>query len=82
VLAGGGARLPYMTEIAESVLRRPSRLASALPLAKMPVELAEPECATTVGLVLYAYRVRMAHGRNGDGSITQKLRALFARRGA
>ena len=82
VLSGGGARLPYLCEIAESVLRRPSRLGSPLPLAKMPVELAEPEFATAIGLVLYGYRARMAHGGAADGSITQKLRALFARRGA
>lgn len=82
VLTGGGARLPHMNEIAESVLRRPSRLGSPQALAKMPVELAQPEFATAIGLVLYGYRARMAHGGTSDGSITQKLRALFARRGA
>ena len=36
VLSGGGARLPGMLEIAESVLHRPVRLAWPAPLAKMP----------------------------------------------
>lgn len=82
VLTGGGSRLPYMTEIAESVLRKPSRLGTTMALAKMPVELADAEFATAVGLVFYGYRARMAHTSSADGSITQKLRALFARRGA
>src|SRR5512142_2269432 len=58
VLTGGGARLPHMVEIAESVLRRPSRLAYPTALARMPVQLAEPEFATVIGLVLYGHRAR------------------------
>ncbi len=58
VLTGGGARLPHLTEIAESVLRRPARIASPAPIAKLPAFLAEPEFATTIGMVLYGYRAR------------------------
>jgi cell division protein FtsA len=82
VITGGGARLPSMTEIAEAVLRRPSRLAYPTAIARMPTQLAEPEFATAIGLVLYGHRARLAHGGGTDGSITAKLRALFARRGA
>ncbi len=82
VLTGGGARLAHMAEIAEGVLRRPSRLAYPGAIARMPAVLAEPEFSTLIGLVLYGHRARLAQGGNADGSITAKLRALFARRGA
>ncbi len=82
VITGGGARLPYLAEIAESVLRRPSRLAYPTAIAHMPAQLAEPEFATAIGLVLYGHRARLAHSAGNDGSITAKLRSLFARRGA
>ena len=47
----------YLT-IAESVLRRPLRLAWPAPLAKMPSTLAEPEYATVLGMVFYGHRAR------------------------
>lgn len=81
VLTGGGARLPYMTEIAEVVLRRPARLAMPAPLAKMPAVLAEPEFATVIGLILYGHRARLAHGLPEQG-LGAKLKALFARKEA
>ena len=82
VLTGGGARLPNVSEVAESVLRKPTRIAWPSPIAKLPAALAEPEFATVIGMVLYGYRARLAHGpHNGDG-FGAKLRSLFARRGA
>ena len=81
MLTGGGARLPYMTEIAEVVLRRPARLAMPAPLAKMPAVLAEPEFATVIGLILYGHRARLAHGLPEQG-LGAKLKALFARKEA
>jgi cell division protein FtsA len=81
VLTGGGARLPYMTEIAESVLRRPARVASPAPIAKMPAALAEPEFATAIGLVLYGHRARLAHGPHGTEGLGARLRSLFAKKG-
>jgi cell division protein FtsA len=82
VLTGGGARLPHLTEIAESVLRKPSRIASPQPISKLPAFLAEPEFATTIGMVLYGYRARLAHGPHGGDGFAAKLKSLFARRGA
>ncbi len=82
VLTGGGARLPHVTEIAESVLRRPSRVAWPTAISKLPTSLAEPEFATAIGMVLYGYRARMAHGPHGRDGLGAKLKALFARRGA
>jgi cell division protein FtsA len=81
ILTGGGARLPHIAEVAEAVLRRPSRLACPSPLARMPASLAEPEFATAIGLILYGYRAHMAHGPQEQG-LTAKLRSLFNRHGA
>src|SRR5690349_9692614 len=60
VLTGGGSRLPGMMDIADSVLRKPVRMAWPVPLAKMPSALAEPEFATVLGLVMYGHRARSA----------------------
>ncbi len=81
VLTGGGARLPFLTEIAESVLRRPSRIASPAAISKLPASLAEPEFATAIGMVLYGYRARLAHGAHSSDGFGAKLRSFFARRG-
>ena len=51
VLSGGGSRLPGMMDIADSVLRKPVRMAWPVPIAKMPSTLAEPEFATVLGMV-------------------------------
>jgi len=82
VLTGGGARLPYIIEIAEAVLRRPSRVASPAPIAKMPAALAEPEFATAIGLILYGHRARLAHTPHVGEGLGAKLKALFARKGS
>lgn len=81
-LTGGGARMPFVSEIAEGVLRKPSRIAYPTAIARMPSLLAEPEFSTAIGMVLYGHRARLATGSSTDGSITTKLRSLFARRGA
>jgi cell division protein FtsA len=80
VLTGGGARLVSVLEIAESVMRMPARIGYPTPIAKMPAQLAEPEFATLIGLVLYGQRARLARGP-AEASITSKLKALFARNG-
>jgi cell division protein FtsA len=79
VLTGGGARLPAIAEVAETVLRKPSRIGRPAPIAKMPALLAEPEYTTAVGLIFYGHRTRMARGPQ-DAGITAKLKSLFARR--
>ena len=65
VLTGGGCRLPGIIDMAESVLRRPLRLAWPAPLAKMPSTLAAPEYATVLGMVFYGHRARIARGIQG-----------------
>jgi cell division protein FtsA len=81
VLSGGASRLAGILEIAESVLRRPVRLAWPTPLAKMPVVLAEPEYATALGMVFYAHRARVARGIQ-DERWSSRLKALFTKKGA
>src|SRR5438270_8996044 len=43
VITGGGSRLPGLMDIADSVLRKPVRMAWPAPIAKMPSTLAELE---------------------------------------
>lgn len=79
VLTGGGSRLNAILEIAEDVLRRPARKAVPTPISKMSSQLAEPEFATSIGMILYGQRARLARGTQ-DSSFTSKLKALFAKR--
>ncbi len=81
VLSGGASRLPGILDIAESVLRRPVRLAWPVPMAKMPSVLAEPEFATVLGMVSYGHRARTARGMQDEGW-SGRLKALFADKGA
>lgn len=81
VLTGGGSRLPGMMDIADSVLRKPVRMAWPVPLAKMPSALAEPEFATVLGLVMYGHRARSARGGQ-DGRWSSKLKAMLVGKAA
>ena len=81
VLSGGGSRLPGLLDIADSVLRKPIRLSWPVALAKMPVELAEPEFATVLGLVYYGHRARVARGIQDD-RWSSRLKSMFAKKGA
>lgn len=78
VMTGGGARLNGMQEVAEDVLRKPARVASPLPIQKLPAALAEPEYSTVLGLIFYAHRARMLRGKEEPG-IGAKLKSLLAR---
>jgi cell division protein FtsA len=78
VLTGGGSRLSHIGEIAEDVLRKPIRLGLPAALSKMPAELIEPEFATSIGILLYAYKMRVLHGQQEQG-FSSKFRKLFAR---
>src|SRR5436305_9930930 len=51
VLSGGGSRLPGIMDVADSVVRKPIRMAWPVSIAKMPSSLAEPEFATVLGMV-------------------------------
>jgi cell division protein FtsA len=81
VLSGGGSRLPGLLDVADSVLRKPVRLSWPVALARMPVELAEPEFSTVLGLVYYGHRARVARGIQDD-RWSARLKAMFAKKGA
>jgi cell division protein FtsA len=77
VMTGGGARLPGLLDVAESLLRVPARIGSPAPLSKMPEELAQPECAALIGALLYSHRTSVIRAAE-DHSLRAKLRAIFA----
>lgn len=77
VLVGGGARLSGMLDTAESVLRVPARLGHPAAISRMPAELAAPEYATLIGLLLYTHRTRLFRAAEDQG-LRAKLRAIFA----
>ena len=81
VITGGGARLPGIMDIADSVLRKPVRMAWPAPIAKMPFTLAEPEFATVLGLIVYGHRARSARGIQ-DERWSSRLKAMFVGQGA
>jgi cell division protein FtsA len=79
VLTGGGARLAGLMDIVESVLHKPSRIGVPSSLSKMPSELAEPEFATVIGLLLYGYVTRMTRGKANEQGPLAKIKSLLAR---
>jgi cell division protein FtsA len=81
VITGGGARLPGIMDIADSVLRKPVRMAWPAPIAKMPSTLAEPEFATVLGMIVYGHRARSARGIQ-DERWSSRLKAMFVGQGA
>lgn len=77
ILAGGGAHLRGLVELAERTFNLPVRVASPRGLAGMSEEVSQPEYATAVGIVLYGARTRRLAGAK-SGGWTGKLKALFA----
>jgi len=76
VFSGGASRLPGIMDVADSVLRKPIRMAWPVPIAKMPSALAEPEFATVLGMVAYGHRARSARGAQ-DERWSSKLKAML-----
>jgi cell division protein FtsA len=81
VLSGGASRLPGIMDVAESVLRKATRLAWPTPMAKMPAFMAEPEFATVLGMAYYGQRARVARGLQEPG-FGSRMKALFAGKSA
>jgi cell division protein FtsA len=77
VLVGGGALLPGLLDVAESMLRVPARIGCPVTLSKMPGELVRPEMAAAIGMLLYTHRTRTTRAAE-DQSLRRKLRAMFA----
>lgn len=77
VFAGGGARLHGLDELAERSFHLPVRVAEPKGLADLPEQVAQPEYATVVGLVLCGAKARRSAPARGGGLVT-KLKAMFA----
>ena len=77
VLTGGGANMAGLLDNAESLLRVPARLGFPVPLSRMPAELAKPEFAAAIGMLLYTHRTRVRRASEEQG-LRAKLKAIFA----
>jgi cell division protein FtsA len=77
VLAGGGAKLNGLIDLAEQYFHLPMRMAEPKGLADMPEQVAQPEYATVVGLVLYGAKARRAAPQRA-GNLVSKLKSMFA----
>jgi cell division protein FtsA len=77
VLAGGGAKLNGLLDLAEQDFHLPVRIAEPKGLADMPEQVAQPEYATVVGLVLYGAKARRAAPHRA-GNLVSKIKSMFA----
>ncbi len=77
ILAGGGARLHALGEFAEDTFHLPVRIAEPKGLVDLPEQVAQPEYATVVGLVMYAAKARRTQPQRA-GNMMSKLKAMFA----
>ena len=77
VLAGGGARLNGLIDLAEQSFHLPVRIAEPKGLADLPEQVAQPEYATVVGLVLYGAKTRRNAPQRG-GNLVSKFKSMFA----
>ncbi len=77
VLAGGGARLNGLVELMEQLYHLPVRIAEPRGILDLPEQVAQPEYATVIGLVLYGAKARKA-ALPKSGTLVSKLKAMFA----
>ena len=77
VLAGGGARLNGLIDVAEQSFHLPVRIAEPKGLADLPEQVAQPEYATVVGLVMYGAKTRRNAPQRG-GNLVSKFKSMFA----
>jgi cell division protein FtsA len=77
ILSGGAARLHGLDELAEQSFHLPVRIAEPKGLADLPEQVAQPEYATVIGLVLYGAKARRSAPQR-SGNLVSKLKAMFA----
>ena len=77
VMAGGGARLHGLDELTEQSFHLPVRVAEPKGLADLPEQVAQPEYATVVGLVLFGAKARRSSPQRA-GNLVSKLKSMFA----
>jgi cell division protein FtsA len=66
-----------LQDLAEQSFHLPARMAQPRGIADLPEQVAQPEYATVVGLVLSAAKARRC-GPARATSLVSKLRAMFA----
>jgi cell division protein FtsA len=76
ILVGGGAKQGGLVPLAEQTLGLPVRLARCTGLENMGENLAEPEYATLVGLIVYGNRRRLLRDAQERGLMAKLWRAL------
>jgi cell division protein FtsA len=77
VVTGGGALIAGLLDNAESLLRVPARIGYPVPLSRMPEELARPEFAAVIGMLLYTHRTQVRKASEEQG-LKAKLKSIFA----
>jgi cell division protein FtsA len=77
VLAGGAAKLHGLIELAEQSFHLPMRIAEPKGLSDLPEQVAQPEYATVVGLVMYGAKARRSAPQR-SGNLVSKLKSMFA----
>jgi cell division protein FtsA len=77
VLAGGGAKLHGLIELAEQSVHLPMRIAEPKGLNDLPEQVAQPEYATVVCLVMYGAKARRSAPQR-SGNLVSKLKSMFA----
>lgn len=77
VLAGGASQLSGLLEMLEDGFHLPGRIGEPRGILDLPEQVAMPEYATAVGLVLHAARARRSAPARG-GNLVSKLRSMFA----
>jgi cell division protein FtsA len=66
-----------LEELAEQSFHLPVRVAEPKGLADLPEQVAQPEYATVIGLVLYGAKARRSAPQRA-GNLVSKLKAMFA----
>jgi len=77
VLAGGGAKLCGLPELAEQFFCLPVRVAEPRGISDLPEQVTQPEYATVIGLVIYGAKARRSAPPRAGGLVA-KLKSMFA----
>ena len=78
VFTGGSSLLPGLMDMASQIFQQPARLGFPEGISGLPPEFLRPQYATSIGLVLYAYRYRFSVEPGGSGeSLYNKARAVI-----
>lgn len=78
ILAGGGARLAGMCDMAEKALGVPARIGLPPKIHGLPESLDSPDYATLLSLLHYGLGVRRQRAPRESGGVSSRLRELLA----